>query len=239
MDRRARQRRVGRRCGEVSLVGELVFHHRCLRRVEMGDDDRHGLDPPVEAAQVGLRRREVAHREMHAGEHPADAAAVVGVRGQVMLAGQAIDDGRGLVLQREHEGAIRVGVRQRHGQAALGEMLHQLQVERQLAGAQALEQREHVAARRRVGEVVGVLDAAGAWREGLQRPRAPGGRSMPPLRRTTPRCRPPSARIRNAGRSRPACRRPRPGRRCRRRRCRASRRGSAPRSSAPGPCCRR
>ena len=55
VDRAARQRRVGRRRGEVLLVGELVLHQRrAARRSRCGSDDRHGLAPPGEAAQVRL-----------------------------------------------------------------------------------------------------------------------------------------------------------------------------------------
>jgi hypothetical protein len=43
-----------------------------------------------------------------------------------------------------------------------GEVLHQVQVERQLGVGQALEQCQHPGAVGRVGEVVGVLDAAAA-----------------------------------------------------------------------------
>jgi hypothetical protein len=71
----------------------------------------------------------------------------------------------GLPFQGEDERAVRVAVRSRHRQAALGVVLHQREVERQLGGGEALEQRQHVAAVRGVGEVVGVLDAAGARRE--------------------------------------------------------------------------
>ena len=139
MDRRARQGRVGRRRGEVALVGELVLHQRRLLGAQVRHDDRDGLAPPRQAAQVRLGRREVARRRVQAREHRADAGAVVGVGSEVVLAGKAVDDGRGLAGEREHERAARVGVRARHRQRVLGVVLHQLQVERQLVGAQALE----------------------------------------------------------------------------------------------------
>ena len=78
----------------------------------------------------------------------------------------------GLPASCEHERAARVGVRARHRQRVVGVVLHQLQVERQLVGAQALEDGEDEAARRGVGEVVGVLDAALARRQRLQRAEA-------------------------------------------------------------------
>ena len=52
-----------------------------------------------------------------------------------------------------------VGDRRRARDAVAREVRHQVEVERQLVGRQALEQREHVAALRRGDEVVGVLDA--------------------------------------------------------------------------------
>ncbi len=61
-------------------------------------------------------------------------------------------------------------MRPRHRQAAVGQVLHQRQVEGQLALVEALEEREHIAATLGVDEVVGVLDAALAGLQRLQRP---------------------------------------------------------------------
>ena len=73
---------------------------------------------------------------------------------------QLVDQRRGLALQRGAGSApLASAVRHRHRDAALGQVLHQVQVERQLLERQALEQRQHVLAAVGVDEVVGVLDA--------------------------------------------------------------------------------
>jgi hypothetical protein len=105
---------------------------------------------------------------VQAGQQRAEAGAVGGVGRQVMLAGQAIDHGRRLALDREQQVALRIGVRPGHRQAGIGQVLHQLQVERQLLGGEPLEQGQHVASGAGVDEVVGVLDAAGAGRHVAQ-----------------------------------------------------------------------
>jgi hypothetical protein len=56
--------------------------------------------------------------------------------------------------------AVAVGGRVGHGDAALRQVLHQVQVKRQLLKRQPLEQREHELALGGGGEIVGVLDAA-------------------------------------------------------------------------------
>jgi hypothetical protein len=53
-----------------------------------------------------------------------------------------------------------VGAGLGHGQAALRQMAHELEVEGQLVGRQALEQRQHPLALLGAQEVVGVFDAA-------------------------------------------------------------------------------
>src|SRR4029079_12842370 len=52
--RRARQGRVRRRAGKVTLEVELVFHERRLLARQVRHDDRNRLAPPREAAQVRL-----------------------------------------------------------------------------------------------------------------------------------------------------------------------------------------
>jgi hypothetical protein len=86
------------------------------------------------------------------------------IRCQLVAAVQAVDDGRRLAGHLEEDLAAGVGMRLRHRHAALGQVLHQPQVEGQLLGGEALEQRQHITlqmavALAAVDEVVGVLDA--------------------------------------------------------------------------------
>jgi hypothetical protein len=55
---------------------------------------------------------------------------------------------------------IRIRLRIRHGNAALRQMLHQIQIKRQLLMCEALKQREHIAARFCINKIVGVFNAA-------------------------------------------------------------------------------
>lgn len=117
---------------------------------------------------------EVAPGQVHARQRGAHLLAVEGVRRELVAAVQAVHDGRGLAGDLEQDLAGRVGVRLGHRHAALGEVLHQPQVEGQLLGGQALEQRQHVAVQMVVGlgavdEVIGVLDAGADAAQRTQR----------------------------------------------------------------------
>ncbi|MCY1210937.1 hypothetical protein D9M72_226390 [compost metagenome] len=176
MHRAARQRRVGRRFGDMVLVGQLGAQQRRLRLVHVGQHHRGGLVPPGQAAQVGLDARVVAPGQVHAGQHGAQFGAVGGRGGQLAAARQLLHQRRGLaghavqqLAGRLRGNRQRMAGRRRHGrvghgrghrQAGTGQVLHQAKVVRQLLGAQALEQRQHEFARLGGGEVVGVLDAA-------------------------------------------------------------------------------
>ena len=69
-----------------------------------------------------------------------------------------------LAAQVVEDVAVAIGLRVGHRDAALGQVLHQVQVEGQLLGGEALEQRQHplglLAFLHGGQEVVGVLDAA-------------------------------------------------------------------------------
>ena len=62
-------------------------------------------------------------------------------------------------MQGSNELAARIGHRRRHGNAAHGQVAHQVQVERQLLEVEHLEHRQHVFAALGAEEEVAVLDA--------------------------------------------------------------------------------
>ncbi|MNV67615.1 hypothetical protein D3C71_1604210 [compost metagenome] len=110
---------------------------------------------------------------MHAGEHFADGRAVHRRGRELAAAAQAVDHGRGLAAHAQQDvAALAIGLRIGHGNAGMREVLHQVQVERQLLGREALEQRQDPLTLIGGQEVVGVLyaslDAAQAL-EGAQR----------------------------------------------------------------------
>ncbi len=69
--------------------------------------------------------------------------------------------------------SLGVGVRLGHGNAALRQVFHQLQIKRQLLKVQPLKQRQHIVMGLAVtlggDKIIGVLDAAGAALQALQR----------------------------------------------------------------------
>ena len=92
---------------------------------------------PVHQARprrLGCNGGEVGAGDVHPRQHACRRLrAVGGVGREVVLARQAVDHRGGLALEREQEAAGGVGLRPGHRQAAVGQVLHQLQVERQLA----------------------------------------------------------------------------------------------------------
>ncbi|MPN36124.1 hypothetical protein SDC9_183630 [bioreactor metagenome] len=142
------------------LVGQLGLQQFLLGLADVRQHHGHGFVPPGQAAQVGLLTVIVTPRQMHAREHGAHGGAVGGLGRKLALAAQLVDHGGGLACHGVQDVAALVGRRIGHGNAAVRQMLHQVQVERQLLGGQALEQREHVFALVRGEKVVGVLDAA-------------------------------------------------------------------------------
>ena len=161
MHRAARQHGVSGRCGQLLLEGHLVVQQVLLVGAQEGLQLRgHGL-PPGQAAQIGLVQRKVGHRVVHARQQMAQLGAMVQVGRQLVVSGQAGDQRRGLAGHLVQHLAISVGARLGHRQTAAGQVLHQAQVERQLLGAQALEQRQHPLASGGGDEVIGVFDARG------------------------------------------------------------------------------
>ena len=71
----------------------------------------------------------------------------------------------GLAVQMREQRAGAIGRRRRHFDAGARQMRHQVEVERQLVGGQALVQRQDEAASLGGDEVVGVLDAGSDRRE--------------------------------------------------------------------------
>ena len=103
--------------------------------------------------------REIAARQMQARQHLADFDAVRGRGRQFGRAFELRHDGRGLAVEFGEERAVAARHRIGHRHAMRCEMAHQVEVERQLRGAQVLEDREDVLAVRRGQEEVAVLDA--------------------------------------------------------------------------------
>ena len=73
-----------------------------------------------------------------------------------MAPAQLVDNGRWLAGKLEQDAAISIGLRIGYGQTMRCQMLHQLQVKRQLLGAQPLEQRQHIVALTGGDEIIGV-----------------------------------------------------------------------------------
>lgn len=80
-------------------------------------------------------------------------------RRRLVAAGQARDNGARLAVQRGQAGAVAQGLRLWHRNAAAGQVVHQLDIERQLRVRQHFEQRQHVLATAGMQEVIGVFDA--------------------------------------------------------------------------------
>ena len=142
------------------LVGQLGPQQGSLRSVNVGQHHRHRFVPPGQPTQVGLVAVKVAARQVHAGQHGAHGRAVHALWGQLALAAQLVDHGGGLAAHGVQDVTVFVSARVGHGHAAVRQMLHQVQVERQLLGREALEQRQHELALVAGQKVVGVLDAA-------------------------------------------------------------------------------
>ena len=131
-------RRAALRAGHIDELGDVFERRAALARdrdVER-QHHRHGLVPPVQAAQVGLLARVVARGQVHACQHGADGGAVRGGGRQLALAWQSVHHGCGLALELVQDVAVAVGGGVRHRDGALRQVLHQVQVERQLLEAQ-------------------------------------------------------------------------------------------------------
>ena len=172
VDGAAWQRRIGRRGGDMVLVGQFAADQCALRRVQKGLHHRHGGVPPVQAAQVGQAFIEVAALPMQLRQRGSKRCAVCRRRRQLAPSRQSVHHGRWFPLHRVQDLPQGVGHGLRHRQSALREVAHQIQIKRQLLGTQALEQREHVVGHSAVAlgadEIVGVFDAAGTALHRLQ-----------------------------------------------------------------------
>ena len=108
------------------------MNQRGLCVVQKGQHNRHGVVPPGQAAQIGLLPREVASRQMHAGQHIAHGLAMVRAGLEFALAAQALNHSGWFVAHREQNIPLRIGLGHGHFDALGRQMLHQLQVKRQL-----------------------------------------------------------------------------------------------------------
>ncbi len=164
MDRPARQRRVGGRGGHVVLEGQFAAQQVGLGRLQEGQHHRHRLVPPGQAAQVGLAAVEVAAARCSRASISPTAAQWAAIGASSLCPGSRFTTAAGLPHSVCRMSPSLVALRVGHRNAALGQVLHQVQVEGQLREAQALEQRQHPLAAPAVllggEEVVGVLDAA-------------------------------------------------------------------------------
>ena len=172
MHRAAGQGGVGRAGRHMVLVGQFAAQQVGLGRLQEGQHHRHGVVPPGQAAQIGLAAVEVLAGQVHTCQHRAHGGAVGHLRRQLALAGEFVDHGGGFALHAVQDLAVAVGLRVGHGNAALRQVLHQVQVERQLLGGEALEQGQHIVGWLPVlvggDEVVGVFDAAFDAAQGAQ-----------------------------------------------------------------------
>ena len=80
---------------------------------------------------------------MHRRQRRADLLAVMQVGRELVSAFELVDQRGRLAGNGVQQRAGRVGVRLGYRNAALREVLHQLEIERQLLARQALEQRQH------------------------------------------------------------------------------------------------
>ena len=99
---------------------------------------------------------------MHTRQHLADLGAVRGRGCQLAFAAQFVHHASRFTLQAVQNVAHRIGCRVGHRNAFGGQVLHQMQVVRQLLKTQALKHREHVLTDVGRREIVGVFNAARA-----------------------------------------------------------------------------
>ena len=172
------------------LKSQLAQNQRALRIAQKGQHHRHRFVPPGQPAKIGLLHRKIAAGQVHAREHVANCRAVRSLRRQLTAAAQLVDHSRRLAFEpvqylarpyiaqfglaeqwclvRGHlfAGLCQDGWRRRrrlrvgHGNAAAGQVFHELQVKRQLLKAQPFKQRQDILALVGVDKVVGVFDAA-------------------------------------------------------------------------------
>ena len=150
---------------ESGLKFDLAVEQRHLRGVETRLDRACGLAPPRRSAAIGQARAIGLRRDVQPRQRSAHVGAVHRRWRLDRRAVDTRDEARGLAVEQREQCAGAIGHRRRHFDAGAREMRHQIQIERQLAGRQALVQREDVTAALGRHEIVGVLDAR---RNGLQ-----------------------------------------------------------------------
>ncbi|MDT4845137.1 hypothetical protein FQZ97_791150 [compost metagenome] len=162
--RAAGQGGIRRQRRHVVLVGQFGADQGILARAQVRQHHRHGFIPPRQAAQVGLAHAEIAPGQVQAREHVAHRPAMRFRGRQFTVAAQLVDHGGRFALQRVQDLALRIGGGFGHRDAFARQVLHEVQVVRQLLETQALEHREHVGLVQALAlggdEIVGVFDAA-------------------------------------------------------------------------------
>ena len=168
--RRARCRRTGRHgsrpwaaCRGRSPSGS-GFPRRAARPGRRSRNDAHRarrLAPPRRAAPVGEARAVAFAMRVQPRRARAPTARAVHGLGRRPRARRrrASTSAGGLAVEHREQRAGAIRRRRRHFDARPREMRHQVEIERQLVGGQALVERQHVAAAVGGDEVVGVLDA--------------------------------------------------------------------------------
>ena len=84
----------------------------------------------------------------------------------------------GLPCKAGHQFAVGIRNRRRHQHAALGQVAHQLQIERQLLEAQVFKDRQHIFAALGAEEKIAVFNAGS---DALERQRLAEGKLLDPL----------------------------------------------------------
>ncbi len=159
MYRAAGQGSIGRVLRYMVLISQLAAEQCGLICVQVRQHHRHRFVPPGQCAQIGLMAAVILPGQMHACQHVAHGRAMHGLGGQLALAFELVDHRSGFAADGVQDVAIRVGCRVGHGNALAGQVLHQVQVKRQLVVGQALEQREHILALVGADKVIRVFDA--------------------------------------------------------------------------------
>ena len=168
MHRSARQGRIGGAGGDLILVGQLFLQQIQLLRTQMRVHLRRRFVLPRQAAQIGLLHGKVLPRHMHARQQITQLGAMHRLRLQLACAPQFIDNRSRFAAKGEQNFPRGIGLRPGHCNASLGQMLHQIQIKRQLFVAQTLKQRKHIFALIGGGKVIGVFNAAGNAAQLLQ-----------------------------------------------------------------------
>ena len=168
MDRPAGQSFVSGGLCNVVLVSQLTEQQAALRVGDAGQHHRHGVVPPRQAAQVGLLARVIPPGQVHARQHLANTGAVSRRGCQLAFTAKFVHHSRRLALETKENFALFVGRRVRHQDAVPGQVLHQVQIKRQLLKRQPFKQGQHVLTLGGIYKIIGVLDATGAALDGLQ-----------------------------------------------------------------------